>query len=108
MRFVLLIVWLCLSNTLLMIPGILVLESGEWLWGILLAAALPALRLFRRYHSRRGYYLLGYNDGAGGDINYSASWLSRHSHPQWFELIMFLETVIIVLTVLSIFARQPP
>jgi hypothetical protein len=105
MRFVLLIVWLWLSNALLMIPGILVLESGERLWGILLAAALPTLRMFRRYHSPRGYYLMGYNDGAGGDINYSASWLSRQSHPQWFELIMFLETLIIVLTVLSIIAR---
>jgi hypothetical protein len=108
MRFTLLIVWLCVSNAFLMIPGILVLESGKWMWGILLAVSLPALRMVRRYHSPRGYYLLGYNDGAGGDFNYSASWLSRRSHPQWFDLIMFLEAVIIVLTILSIIARRPP
>jgi hypothetical protein len=107
MQFVMLIVWLCLSNALLMIPGIILLESGERFWGILLAAGLPALRMVARYCSPRGYYLMGYNDGPGGDLTRHARWLNRRNHRQRFDLIMFLEAVIIALCLLSIVVQRP-
>lgn len=105
MQFVPLMAWLFLSNGLLLIPAILALESGARFWAILLAVALPLLRMVARYRSRRGYYLIGYNDGAGGDHTLHARWLNRHSHPQWFKLIMLLESLIVLLFIVSIFAR---
>lgn len=105
MQFVVLMAWLCVSNALLMVPGIILWDSGERLWGILLAAGLPALRIVSRYRSRRGYYLLGYNDGPGGDATLQARWINRHDRPQWFGLIVFLEAAIIVLLIVSIITR---
>ena len=107
MQFIVLIAWLCISNAVLMIPAVVLLEYGQYLWAGLLVIGLPAARIARRFRGPRGYYVLGYNDGVGGDINRSARWINRHERPQWFTLLVAIEIIIVVILAVSMFARGP-
>ena len=101
MQFVVLLMWLCVSNAVLLIPAIVAAETGHVLWAVVLAIGLPALRIANRHRGQRGYYLVGYNDGAGGDFTRGSRWLSRRDQPQWFRLLVVLEVVIVALLIAS-------
>jgi hypothetical protein len=88
-----------------MVPAMVMAESGHYLWAAVLAMGLPALRIAARHRRRRGYYLLGYNDGPGGDFTRSSRWITREHQPQWFRLMVFIEVVIVVLLTASTMAR---
>ena len=105
MQFVVLLAWLCVSNAVLLVPAILFAESGNTLWAVVMAIGLPGLRIAARHRPGRGYYLLGYNDGAGGDFTLHSRWITRQTQPQWFRLLLVIEVVIVTLLAASILAR---
>lgn len=105
MQFVVLLMWLCVSNAVLLLPAVALVEAGNGLWGLAAAIGLPALRIAARYRPHRGYRLIGYNDGAGGDFTQSGGRLTRQRQPQRFGLLVGIEIVIVVLLVASILLR---
>jgi hypothetical protein len=96
---------LCISNAALMIPAVILLEADRPFAAYLVAAGLPALRIALRHRGHRGYYLLGYNDGPGGDATRHAQWISRFRRPQWFGLMVVVETGIVLLLLVSLIAH---
>jgi hypothetical protein len=104
-QFVVLLAWLCVSNAVLMVPAMVLAESGARVWAVALALGLPVLRIAARHRARRGYFLLGYNDGPGGDFTRRSRRITRQDQPGWFRLLLVIEVVIVVLLATSIMAR---
>lgn len=105
MQFVVLLMWLCISNAVLLLPAVALFETGNGVWGLAAAIGLPALRIAARYRRHRGYYLIGYNDGVGGDFTRSSGRLTRQRQPRRFGLMVGVEVVIVVLLIASILLR---
>lgn len=105
MQFVVLLAWLCVSNAVLLVPAMVFAEAGNALWAAALAVGVPALRIAARHRPGRGYYLVGYNDGPGGDFTRGSRWITRQGQPRWFRLLRAIEVGIVILLAASILAR---
>lgn len=105
MQFVVLLAWLCVSNAVLLVPAMVLAEAGNYFWAAALALGLPALRIAARHRRQSGYFLVGYNDGPGGDFTRGSRRITRQDQPRWFRFLLVIEVVIVVLLAASVMAR---
>jgi hypothetical protein len=97
-----LMAWLFLSHGLTVALGGLALESrSHWLAAALLCG-VPAWRVYRRFRSARGYYVLGHGSDAGGDPWYRGGWVSHGAQRAHFTLCLALELFVIGFLTLSV------
>ena len=98
------IVWMLVSNALIVVLGLLVMELGFPLVGLALTAGLVGARLWYRGRPGKGYRLLPYlgEQRSGISIGFGSTGplrVTRQEHPAWFGVLFALELAILAFLV---------
>jgi hypothetical protein len=99
------VMWLFISYALALSASLVLLEMRQVLWFLLAVLLFPAVRIYRRWDPRRGYYIVGRHWGSQRVVRRSFR-VTKQEFPKLFTLMLLAELAIVSFVYVAAFSSS--